>query len=395
MTAADPLLDLHRALRAAAPHDLVRALTRVLDEHLGVGRCTLLLADYGVSALQPFGTEPSAGTAVPVGGTPAGRAYLSQEPVVIGAPEAPEQTAYLPVSVRGDRIGVLEVVLPAGADPTLTSLLSEAAQALGHELVAADPSTDVYAKARRLRRLTLAAEMQWDLLPGRSCERPEFTLGAQLEPAYSVRGDNFDWSVSERKLSISVTNGMGHGVHAASLTALAVSALRNARRSGADLAFQAELASQAVWSAHTGSGYVKSVLLEIDLATGSVDAIDAGSPKVTRLRDGQVERIELDAQFALGALEDTRYVPERFMLHPGDRLVVVGEGVHGFRSAAGEVFGDRLLAACVRKNRLAPAPEAARAVLRDLALFRGDSTATDDAVCLCLDWRGAAARQEN
>lgn len=274
-------------------------------------------------------------------------------------------------------------------------MLSEAAQALGHELLAADPSTDAYAHVRRLRRLTLAAEMQWNLLPGRSCERPEFVLGAQLEPAYSVRGDNFDWAVSARKLSVSVTNGMGHGVQAASLTALAVSAVRNARRSGADLAFQAELASQAVWSAHTGSAYLKSVLLEVDLATGAVDAIDAGSPKVMRLRDGHVEQIKLEAQFALGTLEDTRYVPERFTLEPGDRLVVVGEGVHGFRSAAGEEFGERLLAASVRKNRLAPAPEAARAVLRDLAQFRGETTAADDAVSLCLDWRGPAAPEDS
>lgn len=391
MTAADRLLALHRALRAAPPHGVVQALAQVLADQSGVKSCTLLLADYGVSGLQPFGTDPSPETAVPVAGTPAGRAFVSQEPVVVGGAPDREETLYLPVSVRGDRLGVLEVVQSVHEGGLSVADLSEAAEALAHELFAADPSTDVYLQGRRQRRLTLAAEMQWELLPGRSCERPEFVLGAQLEPAYSVRGDNFDWSVNARTLAVSVTNGMGHGVQAASLSILAVGALRNARRSGADLGLQAELASQAVWSAHTGNAYLASVLLEIDLATGEVDAVDAGSPIVMLMRDGQVERVALEAQFALGVLEDTRYVPERFTLKPGDRLVVVSDGVHNFRSRAGEQFGARLLAASIRANRLAPAPEAARTILRDLAKFRGDADADDDAVSLCLDWRGSAA----
>ncbi|HSA49396.1 MAG TPA: PP2C family protein-serine/threonine phosphatase [Yinghuangia sp.] len=389
MTAADRLLALHRTLRAAPPHDIVHALARVLADRFRVTSCTLLLADYAVSSLRPFGREATEDSVVPVVGTPAGRAFVAQEPVVVtdGHPGA-EETLYLPVSARGDRIGVLRIGYPEqGAKPSVAEL-SEAAEALAHEILAAAPATDVYRQSRRLRRLTLAAEMQWDLLPGHSCERPEFILGAQLEPAYSVRGDNFDWSVSADTLTVSVTNGMGHGVQAATLTALAVGALRNARRSGADLALQAELASQAVWSVHTGSAYLASVLLEIDLASGEVDGIDAGSPVVMLLRQGRVERVDLEAQFALGMLEDTRYVPERFTLEAGDRLLVVSDGVHGFRSHTGEIFGERQLAVVMRDNRLAPAPEAARAVLRELARFRGDNQADDDAVALCLDWRG-------
>ena len=52
--------------------------------------------------------------------------------------------------------------------------------------------------AARTQRLTLAAEMQWELLPGRSRIRPSFSLAGQLEPAYAVRGDSFDWADDER-----------------------------------------------------------------------------------------------------------------------------------------------------------------------------------------------------
>jgi hypothetical protein len=106
------------------------------------------------------------------------------------------------VSVRGDRLGVLSVVLPGGdhVRGCLTDL-AEIAEVLGREVVAAERDTDLYLQARRSDWLTLAAEMQWQLLPGRSCSRPEYELGAQLEPAYTIFGDNFDWSATAEHLT--------------------------------------------------------------------------------------------------------------------------------------------------------------------------------------------------
>ena len=52
----------------------------------------------------------------------------------------------------------------------------------------ADTATDIYREVRRRKRLTIAAELQWDLLPGRTCESDEFALAGQLEPAYTVSG---------------------------------------------------------------------------------------------------------------------------------------------------------------------------------------------------------------
>jgi serine phosphatase RsbU (regulator of sigma subunit) len=78
--------------------------------------------------------------------------------------------------------------------------------------------------AARTQRLTLAAELQWQLLPGRSRIRPSFSLAGQLEPAYAVRGDSFDWAEHRGRLCLSVLNGMGDGITAALLTSLAVAA---------------------------------------------------------------------------------------------------------------------------------------------------------------------------
>ncbi|MFJ3493606.1 PP2C family protein-serine/threonine phosphatase [Streptomyces sp. NPDC086091] len=419
-----------RAVRTAAPHELLDALRRALAEQYGARAVELFMADYSLTTLQPVSapentesiehaenaengenTENAESTESPegvgsagpaVGGaegasdvpsvhnSPAGRAFGSQEPFV--QPLRGDEglvRVHLPVSVRGDRLGVLSVDLPDReyASAPLDEL-REIAEVLGREVVVADRDTDLYLRARRRDRLTLAAEIQWQLLPGRSCSFPEYELGAQLEPAYAIHGDNFDWSAAADRLTLYVTNGMGEGTEASLLTSLAVNALRNARRAGIPLADQAALADQAVYAHYRGRSYLSVLMLDVETATGRARVVDAGSPQLLRLRDGVVERVHFDAQLPLGMFEETDYVAQEFQVEPGDRLVFVSDGVYAVASPGGEAYGDAALARAISATRLLPAAEVPRAVLRELTSHRGRPVPDDDALVLCLDWHG-------
>lgn len=387
-TIVNRLVAAERALRTAAPHQLLDAVRRVLTDQYAADSVELYLADYGLTVLQPVSVLPHTLQPVSVANSPAGRAFGAQEPYV-ETPPGDLVRVHLPVTVRGDRLGVLTVTLPGGehADGCLGEL-AEIAEVLGHEIVVAERDTDLYLQARRRDRLTLAAEMQWQLLPGRSCARPEYELGAQLEPAYAVFGDNFDWSATADRLSLYVTNGMGEGIEASLLTNLAINALRNARRAGLPLADQAALADQAVYAHYRGRCYLSVLMLDIELATGRVRAVDAGSPRLLRLRRGVVERVPFDAQLPLGMFEETDYVAQEFAVEPGDRLVFVSDGVYDVASPGGETYGDAALARAIQSTRLLPAAEVPRAVLRELSGHRGRPVPDDDALVVCLDWRG-------
>ena len=376
-----------RALRTAAPHRLLDALRAALTEQYGAASVELLMADYGLTVLQPVTALPCTGEPVPVHGSAPGRAFGAQEPFVERRGE--RTLAHLPVSVRGDRLGVLTVGLPGAVRPEgVVGELAQIADVLGHEVVVAERDTDLYLQARRRDRLTLAAEMQWQLLPGRACAREEFALGAQLEPAYAICGDNFDWSADADHLTLTVTNGMGQGIDAALLTSLAINALRNARRAGIGLADQAALADQAVYAQYQGQSYLSVVLLRFDLASGRVEVVDAGSPQLLRLRGGTVERVPFEEQLPLGMFEETDYVAHEFSVEPGDRLVFVSDGVYAVASPEGERYGERALARAITATRLLPPAEVPRALLRELSGHRGDPTPEDDALVVCLDWYG-------
>ncbi|WP_037857704.1 PP2C family protein-serine/threonine phosphatase [Streptomyces sp. NRRL S-340] len=377
-----------RALRTAAPHELLDAVRRVLAEQYAAQKVELYMADYGLTVLQPVSVLPHTTEPVSVHDNAAGRAFGAQEPVVEPGSDR-DVRVHLPVSVRGDRLGVLSVTLPDdGQVGGLLGELADIAQVLGHEVIVAERDTDIYLQARRKDRLTLAAEMQWHLLPSRSCARPEYELGAQLEPAYAIFGDNFDWSATADRLMLYVTNGMGEGIEATLLTNLAINALRNARRAGIAIDDQAALADQAVYAHYRGHCYLSALMFDFDLATGRAKVVDAGSPRLLRLRDGAVEPVAFDAQLPLGMFEETDYVAQEFQAEPGDRLVFVSDGVYAVADPEGRAYGDAALARAIQSTRLLPAAEVPRAVLRELTGHRGRSAPDDDALVVCLDWHG-------
>lgn len=380
--------EVERALRGAAPDGLPAVVRAALMERFAALDADLFLADYAMTVLQPVDatrvTEPQA-----VSSSAPGRAFGAQAPYVRTGGPAGAHVVHVPVSVRGDRLGVLSVALPADRRPAeVVAALEEVAAILGREIVAAERHTDRYATARRTTRLTLASEMQWQLLPGSSLSRPEYALGGQLEPAYALRGDNFDWSASEEHLTLSLTNGMGEGIEAALLTNLAVNALRNGRRAGVPLADQAYLADQALYGQYGGAAHVSTLLLRFALADGAVEVIDAGSPKVWRLRDGLVEPLSFEAQLPLGMFEDTVYEPQSFHVLPGDRLLLASDGVYDVLSGAGERYQERALASAVRSTQLLPPTQVPQAILRELTGYRQSPESSDDAMLVCLDWYG-------
>ncbi|MDF3301246.1 PP2C family protein-serine/threonine phosphatase [Streptomyces tropicalis] len=376
------------ALHSAAPHRVVDDLREVLCRRFAAQSVDFLMADYGLTVLQSVSAEPQERRVLPMHSSAPGRAFGAQEPFVEDAGSGTTR-AHFPVTVRGDRLGVLTLTVPeTERDAPWMEEMTEVARALGHEVVVAERDTDLYVQARRTDRLTLAAEMQWQLLPARSCAGPAYAFGAQLEPAYAVFGDNFDWSVSAGRLILYVTNGMGEGIEASLLTNLGINALRNARRAGIPIADQAALADQAIYAHYQGQSYLSVLLLDLDLATGRVQVVDAGSPRMLRVRDRTVTAVPFEQQLPLGMFEETDYVAQEFTLCPGDRLIFVSDGVYGVAAPGGEPYGDQALSRAIAATVLLPAADVPAAVLRELTGHRGRPEPDDDALVACVDWLG-------
>ena len=95
--------------------------------------------------------------------------------------------------------------------------------------------------------------------------------------------------------------------------------------------------------------------------------------------------IDLPADLPLGLFADTSYRSSTLPLEPGDRLVLVTDGMLE-RSASGfDIPG------AIRDTRSSHPREAVRE-MADRALDATGHALTDDATVLCLDWHGGHGR---
>ncbi|MEV6637303.1 PP2C family protein-serine/threonine phosphatase [Actinoplanes sp. NPDC051470] len=392
-TSGADLNDVLLAVEKAAPVDAVEAVTRTIGTNLNALWVSFLVADMSGRALVRLvhttaGRVPAArrqdqdvALVLPFDGGPQEQALRTQQ--VLVEPAGDRFVVRAPVTQRGEAIGLLEIALPSAPDETTVRQVSRAAHTLAFVVIANRRHTDLFEWGQRTTPFTLAAEIQRRLLPEAfTCEADSFTLSAWLEPAASIGGDTFDYSLARDLLHLSITDAVGHGVDSAITATLCVGGLRNARRRGATLLEQAQAANQAVLdNTPAGSLFATGLLGRLSLSSGVLDVVNAGHPAPLLIRDGRVENVALSVNRPFGVLRHKPYQASRLQLSPGDRLVLITDGMLE-RGAAAIDLPTRLQ----DLSRLHPR-EVVR-VLGDLVLDVAGPALPDDACLLVLDWYG-------
>ncbi len=407
------------AVEDASPVEAVEAATRELSAGLGASSASFLIADLSGRALVRMPSfrgavdgapaDEAAAAAgrgsqrdaqevtesLPLGDGPATEALRTQAVVVVppgeggNATATPSWTVLAPVTERGEALGLLELVVPA--EPTSEALadIARTAHVLAFVVVAGRRHTDVYEWASRSVPYSLSAEIQRRLLPaGYTCETGSFTLSGWLEPSASVGGDTYDYSLDRDVLHLSVTDAMGHGVDSSLTATLCVGNLRNARRYGLSLQEQAAAANEGL-CAHVPSvpadSFCTGLVGRLDLTTGVLELVNAGHVAPYLLHDGTVVPVELDADLPFGFFPDTVYRTTSLELEPGDRLVLVTDGM--LERNAADLDMSTAIAATAHQH-----PREATRALTDLVLEATGHALADDATLLMLDWHPTNGR---
>ncbi|SFT80960.1 Serine phosphatase RsbU, regulator of sigma subunit [Geodermatophilus amargosae] len=379
-----------------APIEAVEATAGALAEMVGARGLAFLIADFSGRAVVRLtvgdagvegarAQEGAQAETLPLSGTVYERVLRTQQIDVQALDDGARVIA--PVTDRGDAIGLLELVLPRESGPASIADVAAAAHALAYVVIAARRYTDVFEWGQRTTPFSLAAEIQRRLLPASyTCEAGQFTLAGWLEPAASVGGDTFDFTLNNDVLHVSITDAVGHEVEAALLATLLVGALRNARRTGMDLDTQARYANDALTDNAAAGQFVTGQLVRVDLSAGTAGIVNAGHPFPLLVRDGRVREIGLEIEPPFGVVPARSFQVQRLPLEPGDRIVFLTDGMQERNAAVLDV------AAALRDTTdLHPrevVQELGAAVLRATG---GDLR--DDATMVCLDWYGGPPRR--
>ena len=357
---------------------------------VGFDDLLIYLQDYDQMALLPLPAGGHAADAQLVDGTMAGRVFATNTPMEAPA-EGGATRLWLPMLDGTDRVGVLGVSVEDPDDLTRRSA-RRLAGLIAEVLVTKGQYTDLLFVARRRRPTTLAAEMQWHLLPPLVMETPEAAVAGVIEPAYEVGGDAFDYALNGHVLHLGIFDAMGHGLDAATMCAVVVGAYRHARRNGVSLVDKYAQIDAAVAGQFGDDHFATAQLAHLDTATGELRWFNAGHPGPLLIRGAEVvAALEATATLPVGFGGDVPDVATEH-LRPGDRVLFFTDGVVEQEAPGGGQLGLGGLVQHVGQQST-PGVDCAETVRRiAAALLRPDRGLRDDATLLMVEWKGPRDR---
>ena len=388
----EPLRSLLHGSHLLAPDDLA-ATVAGHARGLGARETVLYLADYEQATLLPLrGRGVPERQELPIEGTMAGRAFRRVQ--VVKSPAEHGHRLWMPLLEGVERLGVAELVLREAPTGDQVDDLRAFVSLVAELIVVNDAYSDVFARLRRRKTLSLAAEMQWELLPPMSFGTERVVVTGGLEPAYDVGGDSFDYAINGSMMDLLVIDSVGHGLPAAVLASVAVSAYRHARRNMLDLPDIAVEIDAAIAAQFGASQFATAVLARLDIDTGRLLWINAGHPEPLIVRGPSLVRPPHCPPSRPLGLQDGRPICCETRLEPGDRLVLYTDGITEARSPDGEFFGEQRLADFISVAAAAgdPAPETVRRLMRHVLSHQADQL-QDDASVVILEWRTGSERR--
>ncbi|NKZ02783.1 PP2C family protein-serine/threonine phosphatase [Actinomadura latina] len=372
------------------PPQLIAPLVAEEVRAIGGRDVSILLQDYAQLTLVPLpGRGLTDGEPLPLEGSPAGRAFLSETTVEQSRPDGVRM--FLPLLDGSDEIGVMALTLDKVGDDD-RRLLRRLAGLVADMLVTKNNYTDQFVRTRRREPMSVSAEIQWSLLPPLTMTTPQVAVAGILEPAYDVAGDSLDYALNDDVLHLAMIDAMGHGLNAAVLATVAVGAYRHARRAEAGLAELYAFMDTAIDTQFGPDHFVTAQMMRLNIGTGHLQWVNAGHPAPMLIRDYKVIcALEGHGTLPVGFGGSAPRVNHR-RLRPGDRVLTYTDGLIEEHTTGGEQFGEQRLIATI--ERVGPASATVQQMVRDLSHTlmreRGGIT-SDDATLFLIEWRGGTA----
>ncbi len=389
--ALDALRTLLRSSHLSGPSDLP-AMVASAGEVLGATASRLYLVDYEQVWLVPLTVAPpdeEHRDAIAIDGTVPGLVFSDIRQHASTA--AGTTTLWTPVLNGTERLGVLMLVLPSGepADEDLCTDAMDVAALVAELVLTRSLYGDAVERTRRRADLSVAAELQWGLLPPLTFVSPEVSIAGVLAPATEVAGDSFDYARNGDTLHVAVLDAMGHGLEATLLAAVALSVLRNSRRSGHPLAATVLSMDTAIAAQFGPDKFLTGIVGELHVPSGMWRWVTCGHPPALLLRAGRVVKtLDTVTGVPIGlSMFDGEPEVGQERLEPGDRLLLHTDGVTEARDAHGEFFGSERLESFLTREAADDRPVAETLRRLNLAVLRHqDGRLQDDATVVILEW---------
>jgi sigma-B regulation protein RsbU (phosphoserine phosphatase) len=294
-----------------------------------------------------------------------------------------------PMKVQGNHKGLLLIgrKMSGGEFSDYDLLFIEA---LGNTAIAALENERLFhqelEKKRLESELSIALEIQKNLLPKQAPILKHFEIAGTTIPSRHVGGDYFDFiQLDEHKYLIAIADVSGKGIPASLIMANMQSALRLLSKINFSLIEIIQQVNYLIFVNTSADKFVTGFFCIIDDENGDIEFVNAGhNPPMLIHNSGDIELLH-EGGLILGFLEgDFNYESKKLKLVQGETILMFTDGVNEARNTSQEEFSDETLKQSLINHHLLPAKELMNNVINDVKEFVGPASQYDDITMVVL-----------
>jgi phosphoserine phosphatase RsbU/P len=282
-------------------------------------------------------------------------------------------------SVRGDANAVSDVMgalyvdsrfasrdISSVSNDILRAIATEAASLVENaRLVQAEE-----ASRRDQQELAIAASIQQRLMAVTIPEVPFAKLAGRNLSCKEIGGDFFDAVNTEEGLAVVLADVSGKGVSAALLASTLQGMIYSQLTAGMQLTQIVAAVNAFFTHKHISEKYVTMVIARVR-KDGDLEYVNCGHVPPLLVCNREAIR-PVHGNLPVGLIAEATYESDRYQLHPGDRLILVTDGVTEAENAQGDFFdNERLEAVAAKSNSL-------NDIFSAVSDFCGTTPRTDD-----------------
>jgi serine phosphatase RsbU (regulator of sigma subunit) len=203
---------------------------------------------------------------------------------------------------------------------------------------------------RYQQELAIAATIQQRLMAVTIPEVPYARLNGKNISCKDIGGDFFDAVNTEDGLAVVLADVAGKGVSAALLASTLQGMIYSQLVAGTPLPDIVASANRFLTSKHIGEKYATVVIARLR-RDGELEYVNCGHIPPLFVCGDEVIR-PTHGNLPVGLMPHVTYESDRYSLHPGDRLILVSDGVTEAEDPSGEFFDNERLELAAKKGTM-------------------------------------------
>ncbi len=260
---------------------------------------------------------------------------------------------------------------------------------LSNQLVVAMSNARLYQESLEKQRLeeelSLARQIQKDLLPKSLPSGEDFEIAAYSEPSRYVGGDFYDFLQTRRDTTgIVVADVSGKGIPAALMVSQIQAMLRSEVRNTDSLAKILKNVNFLMATTTSSEKFVTLFYADFDQRNHELHYVNAGHNYPIVIHTDGSHSFLTEGGLLIGAFPEASYKSDRISLSPGDLVFFYTDGVNEAFDRDGNQFGEDRLLELIKSLRDQSAREITEKVVDEIKEFSSGEIPQDDMTVVAL-----------